>query len=191
MADDATDETDWTKPLPTEPRDLAMGRFMEAWSQLEASLRDLLSALSGAPDRAAFSIAAAIPDNGRMQELLLALGNMASIDLDEMKELKAICEHLQTSNRYRNHIVHGQWINASDTSKPATASPYKPRMWLRVYTVIDKRKEFDAVMGWDEKARKLYVFSVARLEERALSALALADRITRLKELVMVRNRMP
>jgi hypothetical protein len=34
---------------PERERDLALGRFMDAWSELEATLRSLLSVLSGAP----------------------------------------------------------------------------------------------------------------------------------------------
>lgn len=173
-------------------RDLTLGRFMDAWSQLEANLRSLLGVLSGAPPETAFSIAAAIPDNGRMHDLLLALGDLQLEEADDRKELKELCQHLLISNRYRNSIVHGQWVLTDDRTPPSPFGFALPsKAWVRVYTMIDKIKEFFAVIGEDEKAREQYVFTVDRLKERTTSARGLSARISAFSERIKGRVRLP
>jgi hypothetical protein len=114
--------------LPTEERDLALGNFMDACSELEANIRQLLSVLSGAHPQTSFSIATAIPDIGRMCELLLALGELQLDDPVMQKELKDICDYLLKSSKFRNSIVHGQWIVTSNRATPS-AEPRHRYMW--------------------------------------------------------------
>jgi hypothetical protein len=171
---------------PEEERDLALGRFMDAWSMLEAEIRNLLRLLSRAPDQAAFAIAAAIPDMRRMNELLVALGEL-HLGSDDQAELAKICKELLISNKYRNSIVHGQWgcTNNRD-SKPVGGIVY-PFMWVRFYTFINKTDEFEAVLGRNKGAQKQYVFSVERLEERAQKARDFRDQISAFSERIAGR----
>lgn len=150
-----------------------MGVFMDAWSELEGALRGLLILLSGAPWHTAISIAAAIPDFGRMQELLLALGVTQLADKKDRDELEAICRYFLISNRYRNAIVHGQWGLKWTTGAGAD----KPPAWFRGYLVIDIVKRIHAVNGVDAKAQDQYVFTIERLNERADKAREFTKRI--------------
>lgn len=161
---------------PTLQRDLALGRFMDAWSQLESMLRELLHVLSHAPREAAWSIAAAIPDLGRMRELLEALGRLY-LSEDDQKELADILQYLRVSNGYRNAIVHGQWGLTNNRSRAAIDGVIHDFMWIRIYVVIDKRREFGAALGLDTKTEKQYVFTVKKLEERVEKLRAFAHRV--------------
>jgi hypothetical protein len=177
------------EPLSTEHRDSALGAFMDAWSELEGSLRNLLRILSGAPSEISFSIAAAIPDNGRLKELLLALGRIQLTKIDDCIELQKICEYLLVSNRYRNSIIHGQWI-CTNNREPGP-EPRHRYMWVRVYQLIDKAKEFEAAVGIDKKAADQYVFTIPRLKERAQKARDFAERVKGFSEKIEGRVRKP
>jgi hypothetical protein len=179
------------EPPPPFERDLWLGRFMDAWSQLEASLRALLAVLSQAPTDSAFPIAAAIPDLGRMKELLETLGETYLADSDDQKELLEITKYLAISAQYRNSIVHGQWGLTSNRDKVATWGVVHDKMWIRIYTFIDKFKEFEAALGRDPQAEKRYVFTVPRLQERTQKARAFADRIDKFSERIQGRLRKP
>src|SRR5665213_467121 len=104
---------------PKFDRDLEMGRFIDAWSQVEWEMRNLLRILSQAPAEAAGPIAAAIPDNGRMAELLQVLGEQY-LEPTERGELDAIIGHVKISNTYRNSIVHGHWGLTNNREKAIT-----------------------------------------------------------------------
>jgi hypothetical protein len=158
---------------PTHDRDLALGRFMSAWSEVEGALRRLLIVLSGAPWQTAISIAAAIPDFGRMQELLRALSVMQLANKEDRDELEAICSYFLISNRYRNAIVHGEWGLSWTTGDGVDA----PAVWFRGYLNIDITKRIQAQGGRDKSAADQYVFSIERLNERADKAIKFAERI--------------
>ena len=175
---------------PAFDRDLSLGRFMDAWSQLEANIRALLSALSAAPPETSFSIAAAIPDVGRMYDLLMALGATQLETPEDMKELEEICDHFRISSKFRNSIVHGQWLLTNNRMPPPFGS-YPPYMWVRVYTIIDKMKEFNAVVGADEKTAQQHVFTIEHLNQRAQSARILGARVSRFSESIKTRVRFP
>jgi hypothetical protein len=177
---------------PTMDRDLALGSFMDAWSQLEAMFRTLLSILSGAPPETSFSIAAAIPDVGRMNDLLLALGDIQLSDAEDRKELKAICKYLLTCSKYRNSIVHGQWVLTNNRVEPTPISASGPAyMWVRVYSIVDKTKAFNAVLGRDEDLAEKHVFTIQRLYERASKARMFAVRVSALSDRIAERVRLP
>jgi hypothetical protein len=156
--------------LPTEERDTTMGAFIDAWSQLEQSLRGLIQSLSGATGLAAVSIAAAIPDNGRMRELLLALGALRLQGTDQ-KALEGLCERFRVANTFRNSIIHGRWIVTLD----ARETRKHPHKWARVYVMIDHIKEFRAVLDPSNPDHKKHVFDVNRIKERTSKALKLCD----------------
>ncbi len=177
-----------TKYPPAIERDLALGRFMDAWSQLEAELRDLLSVLSGAPQQAAFSIAAAIPDMGRMKDLLLSLGALFIQDEHDRKELQEVCQGLVIYGRHRNSIVHGQWGLTNNRDRIMTGGIVHEHMWIRIYTMIDKQKEFKAAVGDDADAATQYVFTVRRLAERTGKVLKMADRVGALSNRIKALN---
>ena len=161
---------------------------MDAWSELEASIRTLLTILSAAPPQTAFSIAAAIPDVGRLQELLLALGDIQLEEPVDLKELKEICSYFLLSSKYRNSIVHGQWL-LTNNRMPPPFGLFPQFVWVRTYTIIDKTKEFMAVIGTDEKTAKRHVFTVDRLNERAEKARKFVERVKEFSERIRGRVR--
>ena len=169
-------ETESAASPPIDPRDLALGRYLTAWSNLEHSLRFLLARLIGTTFEIGFSVAAAIPDNGRMQELLRALGRLQLDDSDDLNELVEICKHVQDSSHHRNRIVHGTWVVTNDRHEEAR-SGRAAYMWVRAYPLPDKERERMAITGHSPKDEKKYVYSVARLIERAEKADALGKRI--------------
>lgn len=172
---------------PTDERDMALGRFMSSWSEMESMLRELLSVLSGANQAAAYAIAAAVPDLGRAKDLLLALGEATKLNAEEMKELEGICDHLMKSGQFRNTIVHGRWIYSStDMIVDGKHLVHGPE-WLRVYAVIGREKERNAVIGMNEGDRTKFVFSLTRLDERSVSARKLGARMYTLSKLIRDR----
>jgi hypothetical protein len=127
-----------------------------------------------------------------MQELLLALGAIQLAEANDRKELEGICSYLLISNRYRNSIVHGQWVLTDDRTPPSPFGFSLPaKAWVRVYTMIDKVKEFLAVVGEDQKAQEQYVFTIDRLNERAAKARKFAVRISDFSEKIKGRVRLP
>jgi hypothetical protein len=160
---------------------------MGAWSELEGALRNLLIVLSGAPWQTAISIAAAIPDFGRMQELLQALGVMQLADKEDRNELEAICRYFLISNRYRNAIVHGEWGLKWTTGDGVDA----PAMWFRGYLNIDIVKRVQAQNGGDKSAADQYVFTIERLNERADKAAMFTKRIAAFSKRIEGRIRLP
>ncbi len=160
---------------------------MSAWGELEGALRRLLIVLSGAPWQTAISIAAAIPDFGRMQELLQALGAMQLDDKEDRDELEAICRYFLISNRYRNSIVHGEWGLAWTTGDGVNA----PAAWFRGYLNIDLMKRIQAQNGTDAKAQDQYVFTIERVNERADKARAFTQRIAAFSKRIEGRIRLP
>lgn len=170
-----------TEPLviklgSSQPRDIALGQFMNAWSDLEGSLRILLGLLSGASPQVAQAIAAAIPDLGRMRELLMALG-AAHLDDAEQKELDELCKYLTISAMYRNSIVHGQWGIVGNTIIDEDGREVMRSEWMRIYVIIDPQRESDAVAGLNTADRERYVFSISRLHERAQKAADFSKKI--------------
>jgi hypothetical protein len=57
--------------------------------------------------------------------------------------------------------------------------------------MIDKVKEFLAVVGEDQKAQEQYVFTIDRLNERAAKARKFAVRISDFSEKIKGRVRLP
>jgi hypothetical protein len=174
--------------LPTEARDLALGHFMDEWSQLEARLRSLLGSLAGTHFEVGFAIGSAIPDLGRMQELLQVLGDLQLKDAKDRKELKKICDYLIIQIRYRNSIVHGQWLIRNSRKRGPEDHLFE---WVRVYSIIGRAKEMAAVLGRDEKGEEKWVFTIDRLNERSAKTKALSERIRKFLEGIHTRVRFP
>jgi hypothetical protein len=169
----AEETTEWP---PEDERDLAMGSFMYAWSRVEMALHSLFRSLSGTSDAVAHAIANAIPDVGRMAELLTALGAL-HLTSDDQKELAEIRKYLLIQGRYRNSIVHGFWgLRPNSTKRPIDGVIHQAE-WVRVYYVIDKAEMGRSVIGKDEKGHDKYVFNLPRLQERAEKALLFSSRI--------------
>lgn len=164
---------------PEDQRDLSLGRFMDAWSDVEQQLRFLLQQLSGTDGAIAYAISAAVPDLGRMRDLLKAIGSIR-LQGSDLAELDNICSDVQRQAQHRNTIVHGRWGLTNNVEQTPILGVIHDLKWVRVYNVVDQSIELQAVLGKNEKAQRRYVFSVARLDERSVKARSLAQRITAL-----------
>lgn len=170
-------------------RDLALGRFMDAWSQLEGAMRRLLAVLGGLEWYAAGPIAAAIPDNGRMAELLVALGRARKLPKEELETLEDLLKGLKTYMQRRNAIVHGQWCLINKRGETELEGAVHPMMWIRTYVFIDQVEGFHAAMGRGKTRHKDRVFTITQLNEQTAKTvklggqfLALADRLQQIAE---------
>jgi len=123
---------------PEDERDLAMGRFMNAWSRVEHSLHFLFGGLSGVSGKTGEAIAHRVPDVGRMADLLIALGAL-NLPEEDKKELKQIREYLLIQARYRNSIVHAMWAMRPNAEKRVVNGLIHQWEWVRIYYVIDRR----------------------------------------------------
>lgn len=173
---------------PEGERDLAMGSFMNAWSRVEMSLRLLLQQLTNTSETVSYMLAAAISDTGRMADLLVALGAL-NLPPEDQKELVAIRDYILIQARYRNSIVHGFWaLRPNATRRPLDGVIHKSE-WVRVYYLIDRTKQGQAVVQKDEKGHEKYVFNVPRLAERAAKSLRFSDRIDALAVKIYSRTK--
>jgi len=151
-----------------------MGRFMHAWSQVELSLHMLFQNLSGAAGKTGQAIAHAIPDIGRMADLLTALGGL-NLPEEDKKELKEIRKYLLVQARYRNSIVHAMWPLRPNIEKRPIDGLIHDKEWVRVFYVIDRSELGRAVLGVDKQAHDKFVFNVPRIQHRAKKAIELSN----------------
>ena len=161
---------------PEDERDLAMGRFMDAWSRAESAMRLLFEILSGTSGGVSHAIGAAIADNGRMIDLLVALGALR-LSAEDQTELKDIRKYFLVLARYRNSIVHGVWGLRPNSDRREIHGVVHHLEWIRFYPVMDREELTRAVVKTDKKGHEKYIFNVPRLRERAEKALAFADRL--------------
>jgi len=119
---------------PTEERDAALGRYMDAWSRLEAAIRFTSQEILDVEPDAAYIIWSAIPTFQSIKVLDAA----AKLRLNSEGQQRAgkICEKIARRNIRRNYIIHGEWntsirLNLLDPNKPQYGE------WRRVYTHTD------------------------------------------------------
>jgi hypothetical protein len=99
-------------------------------------------------------------------ELLQALGQLY-LEEDDQDELAAIGKYLLISTRYLNSIVHGQWGLTTNRERKVTLGVVHDLMWIRIYTLIDKKKETFAALGMDAAAQEQFVFTIELKDYRS------------------------
>ena len=112
--------------LPSEEKDAAMGRYIDASSQLEGMVQLAIGLIMGIE----------LPTLG---SVFAILGVKQSIDLLEAvaldhlnehgsKRVHSICQRLARRNMRRNHIVHGRWSQAVIVD-----DEFATQEWVRLY----------------------------------------------------------
>jgi hypothetical protein len=120
--------------LPTEPRDLALGQYMDAWSRLETFILLVLRELLGTDERAVRAVAAALSAK-QLKDLLTTLGTMRLTDVGA-KRLTTLCERFSKHNTKRNNIVHGGWALTTIINDAPGGKSLITTTWVRSYTPV-------------------------------------------------------
>lgn len=124
-------------PPPTEERDAALGRYMDAWSRLETAINYTTQEILGIDSDAGFVIWAAI----QTRQSIEVLDAAAKLKFNAAGRARVanICEQLVRRNMRRNHIVHGFWRFRIQIGMMGG----EPQIgeWRRVYDHVDPDKE--------------------------------------------------
>ena len=174
-----SDQTNWTRPpligedgkfnlvfdQPTDQRrHYALGKYMNAWSNLELRLKTWLAAIFQFSTEDLTALLNALG----MRGILEALRAHAFKDLDETdaKTLEKLLERVKENNTRRNHIAHGFWMlewHVREKGPKVFATCHIYRTYLP--SNADSR---EAIKNYkNRKERTKYMFSVARIESSA------------------------
>ena len=118
---------------PREPRDAALGRYMDAWSRLESAIHYASQEILEIEAGSAYVIWSAI----QTFQAIKVLDAAAKIRLNAAgkKRVARICEQLLRRNTRRNFIIHGTWLTSIRLS--FAGNPQEYGEWRRVYTHTD------------------------------------------------------
>ena len=167
------------EPLPTEARDTALGRYMDAFARLEGMIKFTTQELFQINYRTANAISAAI----MTKQAIDLLQTAAKIHLDHIGANRAvhICGQLIRRNMRRNNIIHGAWkmvVVVTDGSHTTE--------WVRTYDHVDPA--ISDLRPGDPKLAGTYTFTIRELdkatyhvEEMVLALSALAQDIPSLR----------
>ena len=125
---------------PTDERDAALGRYMDAWSRLETSINYSTQEILEIDADAGFVIWAAIQTRQSIDVLDAAA--KLKFNKDGRKRVALICEQLIRRNMRRNHIVHGFW--RFKVKIGVMGGEPEIGEWRRVYDHVDPDKEASA-----------------------------------------------
>lgn len=122
---------------PSEERDAALGRYMDAWSRLETSINYTTQEILGIDADAGFVIWAAI----QTRQSIDVLDAAAKLKFDKSGQTRVaqICEQLVRRNMRRNHIVHGFWRFKVQIG--VMGGEPEVGEWRRVYDHVDPDRE--------------------------------------------------
>lgn len=129
-----------TNPPPTEERDAALGRYMDAWSRLETSINYTTQEILGVDADAGFVIWAAM-QTFQSIKVLDAAAKLKFTKVGQQRVTK-LCEQLTRRNTRRNYIVHGSWRYR--VSIDLISGEPKIGEWRRVYDHIDPDRDTPA-----------------------------------------------
>lgn len=145
--------------LPTEERDRALGRYMDAWSRLETIMDHVIEGLLRTDWQAAKVLASILYSQQRIK-LLEALAAVR-LPPQNAERVARICEQISRRNTRRNHIVHGSWQQAMTVYDDHYESE-----WVRVYTPSDPA--LAAIRSYDDsKLLGWYNFTLPALDRAA------------------------
>lgn len=122
--------------LPTEPRDLALGRYMDTWSRMEGMLYFILRYLLRTDDGATQAITAALTAR-QWKDLLTAMGVQRLTD-EGSKRLTNLCERFSKHNTKRNNIVHGSWALTVHVKDAGDGRSEFTTTWVRSYRPVQQ-----------------------------------------------------
>lgn len=164
--------------LPQEPRDLALGRYMDAWSRMEGFLYLIFTELTGADaevSRVLYSTLNAKP----IRDVLSSLGSIR-LNEDGASRLTKLCERVGKQATKRNHIIHGAWVTSviiSDT-KPPSDKRIITTTWVRTYTPVQYELAKQSGRYDLPKVGEHYAFTIDQLERTTNNVLTLMGELS-------------
>jgi hypothetical protein len=143
--------------LPTDERDRALGRYMDAFSRVEFMIDRMIQEMLSADWHAGRALSSVMYSHQRIK-LLEAL---AAIRLPEemAKRVAKQCVRLASRNMRRNHIVHGSWTQFVIVNDDSYSME-----WVRNYTPADPT--LAAINDFlDPKLLGTYTFTIPALDK--------------------------
>jgi len=142
--------------LPTDERDRALGRYMDAFSRLEILINRMIEALLGTDWEAGRAIASVIY-SAQSIKLLEALSAIR-LPIALAEKVAKQCDRLARRNMRRNHIVHGIWQQVVTIEADQTKME-----WVRAYTPT--QPALAAILDFeDPKLLGTYTFTISALD---------------------------
>ncbi len=142
--------------LPTDERDKALGKYMDAFSRMESMINHLIQGLLGIEWQAGNALASVLYSKQRIDLLEL----LASIKLPKevAERVTKACGKLGRRNMRRNHIIHGAWQQA------VTVHDDRVEMeWVRKY--VPTNPDLAALRDYDDpKLLGTYSFTIQEID---------------------------
>lgn len=154
---------------PTDARDIALGRYMDAWSQLETAIRFVTQEIFQIDADVAFSIWSAVGTAHSIK--LLDAAAKLKLNAEGVGRTKTICEKLARRNMRRNAIVHGSWRHKATLN--FGTQTWEVGEWRRVYDHIDPDHPTDAPG---------YSFTVSELDDTTMHVRDMIEALWSLEE---------
>ena len=142
--------------LPSENKDAAMGRYMDAFSNLEGMIQ-LAIGLIMEIDMPALSSVFAVLMTKQSIDLLEAVAQEHLTEAGAIR-VRKLCERLSRRNMRRNHIVHGSW-----NQTVVVTDEIATQEWVRTYQHANptlRKLHYD-----DPKVAGMYTFTVLGLDK--------------------------
>ena len=143
--------------LPTDERDKALGKYMDAFSRLESILNHLVQTLLGTDWRAASVLSSVLYS----QQNIKLIEALAAVRLPQAlaKRVAKECARLSKRNMRRNHIVHGGW-----QQYVTVYDDHYDSQWIRIYKPSDPT--LAAIQNLDNpKLLGMFSFTIPSLEK--------------------------
>lgn len=142
--------------LPTDLRDITMGRYIDAFSKLEGSIQYATGNILGLDYGAIRQIFSVM----MTKQMIDLLENSAQSRLSEpeAKTIKGICDRIVNQNALRNRIIHGSWQQVV-----TTFDDHAVQEWVRFYYAI-KTSQKDLSHS-DPKMAGKFCFTIKNLEK--------------------------
>lgn len=152
--------------------DMALGRYMRAWSQLEITTSILFHKLVDTNIVTAKIIFDAGIDQRTMRSIIDALGKYR-FNPPDYRKLSSLLRRMKDAAANRNRIVHGRWqLFLTMGDKPLQAEKAE---WIRFYSPSDP-ETLHKMFGKkpDQKLLAAHKFTLARIEQAANAVETLA-----------------
>lgn len=143
-------------PPPTTDRDIALGRYMSEWGNLEFKISILFYILIGTDVEIASILFSVGFQAKTLIDLLKAFGQSILLE-SEQKELKGLCKRYNELVLKRNKIVHSRWLLDSVKNDPTAAQ------WVRICFPIDPEVSKQIFNKSNQKIRSKYRFTIKQL----------------------------
>lgn len=141
-------------------RHYALGEFLDAWSRLEQQIARAIARTVGIEWTQASVLMNGLGNRGQMETIKALLP--ARLDANGTTELFALCERIKVNNTKRNYLIHGYWL-LEVVVKDRNGVPHANFREYRRYDPGDPRVTELLDLRTDKKARKTYMFSIARI----------------------------